>query len=257
MASVMVHELEEAATDPIGNGWYTPVAGQREENADKCAWTFGTTYAAANGATANIALGGHDYLIQQNWVNAASGGYCSLTSALPFYAGNARIFAGSGDWQFGSYKAECDRNAAATGLSKYPDAVSGHSLLCQSNDTGAFPHAVCHNVDFSAGDRRGTVDTGDWDTGFNKGECAGDEYVAGVSQFTNGPLHSILCCKGRVAHNACGALTFAAGDAGEPSLSSNWDNGFNKAECGPGRYMAGVSRDRQSGAGNSILCCSP
>jgi hypothetical protein len=47
------------------------------ENADKCAWKFGTTY-TANGALANANLGGFDYLIQQNWVNAG-GGYCAMS----------------------------------------------------------------------------------------------------------------------------------------------------------------------------------
>jgi hypothetical protein len=74
MASIIAHELEEATTDPDLNAWYD-VRGQ--ENADKCAWTFGTTY-TVNGAKANMKLGTHDYLIQRNWVNA-SGGYCSLT----------------------------------------------------------------------------------------------------------------------------------------------------------------------------------
>ena len=48
------------------------------ENADKCAWTFGPTYQAANGALANMKLGARDFLIQRNWVNAA-GGYCALS----------------------------------------------------------------------------------------------------------------------------------------------------------------------------------
>ncbi len=74
MASIIAHELEEATTDPDLNAWYD-VRGQ--ENADKCAWTFGTTY-TVNGARANMKLGTRDYLIQRNWVNA-SGGYCSLT----------------------------------------------------------------------------------------------------------------------------------------------------------------------------------
>ena len=44
---------------------------------DKCAWSFGSTYTASNGATANVRIGGRDFLLQQNWVNAA-GGYCAL-----------------------------------------------------------------------------------------------------------------------------------------------------------------------------------
>ena len=69
--NTIAHETEEAATDPDLNAWYDR---QGAENADKCAWTFGTTYTTSNGATANMNLGGKDFLIQRNWVNAGSGG---------------------------------------------------------------------------------------------------------------------------------------------------------------------------------------
>jgi hypothetical protein len=75
MVSVIAHELEEAATDPELSAWYDASGA---ENADKCAWTFGTTYATANGAQANMQIGSMNYLIQQNWVNAG-GGYCGLS----------------------------------------------------------------------------------------------------------------------------------------------------------------------------------
>jgi Phosphate-induced protein 1 conserved region len=74
MASIIAHELEEAVTDPQLNAWYDR---RGYENADKCAWTFGSTYTAANGSLANMKLGSRDYLIQRNWVNA-NGGYCAL-----------------------------------------------------------------------------------------------------------------------------------------------------------------------------------
>ena len=74
MVSVIAHELEEAASDPQLNAWYDSSGA---ENADKCAWTFGTTY-SVNGAAANMHLGTRDYLIQRNWVNAG-GGYCALS----------------------------------------------------------------------------------------------------------------------------------------------------------------------------------
>jgi hypothetical protein len=74
MASVVAHELDEATNDPDLNAWYDQ---RGQESADKCAWTFGNTY-AANGAQANMNLGGLNFLIQRNWVNA-SGGYCSLS----------------------------------------------------------------------------------------------------------------------------------------------------------------------------------
>jgi hypothetical protein len=73
MASIIAHELEEATTDPDLNAWYDR---RGAENADKCAWTFGTTYRSSNGSVANMTLGTRDFLIQQNWVNA-TGGYCA------------------------------------------------------------------------------------------------------------------------------------------------------------------------------------
>ena len=73
MASIISHELEEAVTDPDLNAWYDR---RGYENADKCAWTFGTTSTASNGSKYNMTLGTRNYLIQQNWVNA-SGGFCA------------------------------------------------------------------------------------------------------------------------------------------------------------------------------------
>jgi Phosphate-induced protein 1 conserved region len=72
-ASIISHELEEAVTDPDLNAWYD---NRGFENADKCAWTFGSTYTTSNGGVANMQLGSRDFLIQQNWVNA-SGGFCA------------------------------------------------------------------------------------------------------------------------------------------------------------------------------------
>jgi hypothetical protein len=75
MVSVIAHELEEATTDPDLNAWFD-VRGQ--ENADKCAWTFGPTRTTSNGSLANMTINNVDYLVQQNWVNAG-GGYCALS----------------------------------------------------------------------------------------------------------------------------------------------------------------------------------
>jgi hypothetical protein len=75
MASVLLHELEESVTDPDLNAWYDR---KGNENADKCAWNFGTEYPVANGAQANMKLGTRDYLIQQNWVNAMVNGVRGL-----------------------------------------------------------------------------------------------------------------------------------------------------------------------------------
>jgi len=69
-ASIFAHELMESITDPFGTAWYDH---NGEECADKCAYTYGATTVLPNGATANIQLGGLNYLIQQNWVNLGPG----------------------------------------------------------------------------------------------------------------------------------------------------------------------------------------
>lgn len=73
MVSIIAHEQEEAISDPDLNAWYDR---RGQENADKCAWTFGTV-SGSSGAQYNISFGGNSYLIQRNWVNA-SGGFCSM-----------------------------------------------------------------------------------------------------------------------------------------------------------------------------------
>jgi len=75
MASITARALNMIVTNPEGNGWYDRYY---LENAEKCQQMFGTTYTAANGARANMQLGGKDYLIEQNWVNNRKG-YCSLS----------------------------------------------------------------------------------------------------------------------------------------------------------------------------------
>ncbi len=68
--NTLAHEIEEFATDPDLNAWYDR---RGYENADKCAWNFGTT-TGGNGAKSNITVGGKRFLVQQNWINSGSGG---------------------------------------------------------------------------------------------------------------------------------------------------------------------------------------
>ena len=74
MVSTIAHELEESISDPQLDAWYD---SNGMENADKCAWTFGSTY-TVNGAQANMVLGSRNFLIQQNWVNTPPSGGCVL-----------------------------------------------------------------------------------------------------------------------------------------------------------------------------------
>jgi hypothetical protein len=78
MISVIAHELTEAVTDPdIATGWRF-YSTDGNENADECAWTFGTEYTAPNGTRANVHLGSRDYLVQQNWVRGIPTEACAV-----------------------------------------------------------------------------------------------------------------------------------------------------------------------------------
>jgi hypothetical protein len=72
--NTLAHETEETTTDEFGSAWFD---GRGFENADKCAWTFGSTFKTSSGGTANVTLGSKSFLIQQNWVNANGGG-CAM-----------------------------------------------------------------------------------------------------------------------------------------------------------------------------------
>jgi len=82
MASVLIHEIDETITDPFLNAWYD---NKGAENADKCAWTFGTS-TTVSGYKYNVTAGSTKYYIQQNWLadnlvtssGAATGTACSI-----------------------------------------------------------------------------------------------------------------------------------------------------------------------------------
>jgi hypothetical protein len=66
------HEMNEAITDPWGDGWYASTT-QGGEIADLCAWNFGNPLGTApNGQAYNEVINGHPYWLQQEWSNAGS-----------------------------------------------------------------------------------------------------------------------------------------------------------------------------------------
>jgi hypothetical protein len=78
MANTLAQLLSEVVTNPTGGAWFDRYG---LENAAKCAGKFGPTYSTANGARANLKLGGRDYLIQQNWVRDRKE-HCAMNSSL-------------------------------------------------------------------------------------------------------------------------------------------------------------------------------
>jgi hypothetical protein len=175
MISVMSHELEETATDPQGNAWYDSTG---EENADKCAWTFGTTFNAVNGSLANMTLGSKSFLIQQNWLNA-QGGKCALSwattpdfgvsisgspqtvtaggaASAPYTltATPANGFNGSVAWTFSNIPAGITVNAAS-GLSGSPatftlsaasTVAAGSYAVTVTGTSGSLIHSIIANL---------------------------------------------------------------------------------------------------------------
>ena len=75
IANSLAAVLSATITNPTGQAWFDRYG---LENSTKCMNTFGETYVTANGAQANLKLGGRDYLIQQNWVNGRQG-RCGLS----------------------------------------------------------------------------------------------------------------------------------------------------------------------------------
>ena len=151
MASVIAHELEESTSDPDLNAWYDNAGN---ENADKCAWTYGTMYSAINGSSANMNLGGFDYLIQRNWVNA-SGGYCALS--LP----NAPTLTASINPSSGAANSTVPVTITGTNLSGGTINISGTGVSASNVSTGATQitatFAIAANA--TAGVRNVTVTT--------------------------------------------------------------------------------------------------
>jgi hypothetical protein len=168
-----------------------------------------------------------------------------------------RLTSITGNWApAGDWIGECDAHSAVTGLSIYNDGYNDlNRMVCRADTpSSTFPHQSCHAVSIDLGQNRGTTVTGDWDPNYYKGECGVSEYVAGVSEL-NGRPDQLLCCPGAVAHASCNAIVIRS-DHRETTDSFDWDPWNPKAECGYGRYVAGVSRDPSDRTAHSILCCN-
>ena len=186
---------------------------------------------------------------------------------LVFKGQNAQGFTTTPDWAPGHYKAECPQSQGGLGLSvdTSPDPTlrRARALYCGREFTTYFnPHSNCRSLNVSSSSVGWSTD---WDPSFFKGECNSGEYVAGVAQSTSGALTHLLCCPGTgLGKTACAKLTVNSTNVNEDgAFSWHWDapNQITppsaEAECGAGRYMAGVSRyPNATGAGHAIYCCT-
>ncbi len=96
---IAAHEVNEAITDPLGDGWMDP---NGFEVGDKCDTgpQLGTPLGfAPDGSPYNQVINGHQYLLQQEWANSDSGGNAdcvqasaSTSTQLPLPAVSLRQF---------------------------------------------------------------------------------------------------------------------------------------------------------------------
>jgi aryl-phospho-beta-D-glucosidase BglC (GH1 family) len=102
-----------------------------------------------------------------------------------------------GDWASGYNKLQCPDNTFAVGYSVNGNAMS--ALLCAPS-ASPLPTAG-HDVWFDHGDNRpagGGSTASDWAPGYYKGQCADNEYVAGVAytwNWNDGGVPDALLCR--------------------------------------------------------------
>jgi hypothetical protein len=83
LVNIIAHELEEAISDPDLSAWWM---SNGNENADACAWKWGTLLGGTLGVDGyNETFGGHNWLLQMNWENARGGG-CDNFLGGPFHS---------------------------------------------------------------------------------------------------------------------------------------------------------------------------
>ncbi|GAA1986638.1 glycoside hydrolase family 5 protein [Catenulispora subtropica] len=119
---------------------------------------------------------------------AASASYVTVTDER---------YVTEGDWASGYNKLQCPDNTFAVGYSVNGNAMS--ALLC-APAASALPKGG-RNVWFDHGDNRpagGGSTASDWAPGYYKGQCADNEYVAGVAytwKWNDGGVPDALLCR--------------------------------------------------------------
>ena len=98
------------------------------------------------------------------------------------------------DWADGAIKMECALNSYVAGAAQTRRSLKYWfaGVLCAEANKSL--GTQCHSVDFFERDHRSAEIPGDWDPRMLKGQCALDEYTAGVSA-AKGHVRSLLCCK--------------------------------------------------------------
>jgi hypothetical protein len=207
MVSVIAHELEETTSDPLLNAWYD---SSGNEDADKCAWTFGTTFSASNGSTANMILNGHEYLVQQNWLNSGSGS-CAQTY------GQLGAHGGSGGSVFDT---ACDTGDVAVGVvGRSGSLIDNIGLICASV-----------NSDGSLGSTYTTTQHGGTGgTAFTK-QCASGQAMVGIEGRSGSDVDQLtIKCSSISNWQSSGSVqstVFVGGGSGGNAFDESCNKGY-------------------------------
>ena len=119
---------------------------------------------------------------------------------------------GQVDWDYGSWKGDCKKSEALTGLSVSTRGNFAHAGLCREEFTnGVYQATLSQPCDHQ---RFLHWSSYDWDSGYYKLECGSNEYISGVSQNPSSPykFHGIRCSSGAAATNSCETLSIGGGD---------------------------------------------
>jgi hypothetical protein len=265
------HEVMEAATDPDQVHGYSSPIPQNAPVVNNSTLEIGDL---CNGLGEQV----NGVWWQQSWLQDQC--RCDGQGTPGVFFDTNFNYTGSpiGDWAGGSYKAQCSPGQPVVGLSQ--GTTSGtfapHAALCGNGPdyNVKYPQSSCRSVLFDDGSvnfpQNNPVPwTGnDWAPNYYKAQCNSNEYVAGVSQSSiwapsgvANQLDGILCCAGSVTQKSCTAEVLFAQNS--PDFHPpDWDNGYYKAMCPQGKYVAGVSAFVNNefvpnGAAYSVLCCSP
>lgn len=128
-----------------------------------------------------------------NTFNIASSGYLSDSIKSPSWGEIS-----SSDWDYGYVKAECNnyeqiRTLNLAGSGSWPGGSLSGSCMYVGPAYGNYVTS-CHRLDFGSQDNRESNLGGDWDSTFDKNQCADNEVVKGYSVYSSGKIRSILCC---------------------------------------------------------------
>jgi endoglucanase len=163
-----------------------------QSNTYKATCAEGARLAGASTIRRATQLLGHTALCSATGLPAGNG-VRTLVANNEFDSPDATAHTGGSDWAGTFTKLACPVGQMAVGVSQSRGVtyrIAG--LLCEGR--GASTVGECNAVAFDSQNERRSELGGDWDESGLKGQCALDEFVAGIS-LSAGTPHSLLCCK--------------------------------------------------------------